>query len=212
MISDVALMVIAKRPQPGRVKTRLCPPLSADQAAEVASAALADTFAAMLATPATRRRAVFEGDPEGVVPLGFEVTPQVDGDLGRRLDAAFADIAGPALIVGMDTPQITPELLVTGAELLATADAVIGGATDGGFWVIGFREHVPGAFDGVPMSRPDTGEYQRKRLAELDLIVADLPELTDVDTADDLIPVAEVAPGTRFADTVHELIDLGAVS
>lgn len=209
-------MVIAKQPVPGKVKTRLCPPLSPGQAAEVARASLDDTIAALAATPAHRRIAVFEGDPAGVVPDGFDVVPQVQGGLGERLAAAFtgafAVTDGPALIVGMDTPQVTPVLLCDAAAALDTHDAVLGPADDGGYWIIGFRSPRPGAFDGVPMSRDDTGEHQLKRLAELGLSVAELPQLRDVDTADDLAPVAAAAPATRFAALVNELLGTGTVS
>jgi rSAM/selenodomain-associated transferase 1 len=203
--AGLTLMVIAKEPVPGKVKTRLCPPLTHDQAATVAAASLADTLAAMAETPAHRRLVVLEGAADGLVPAGFDVVAQVSGGLDARLAAAFTEVDGPALIVGMDTPQITPGLLAETAAQLVDHDAVLGPATDGGFWVIGFAAPHPEAFTGVPMSRSDTGARQHARLRELGLSVAEVAELTDVDTADDLLSVADAAPGSHFAAAIAGL-------
>jgi rSAM/selenodomain-associated transferase 1 len=199
-----ALLVIAKEPLPGKAKTRLSPPLSPVGAAALAEAALADTLAAVAATPARRRVVVLDGRPGMWLPDGFEVLPQRGGGLDERLGAAFADVGEGALLVGMDTPQVTPDLLQRGLRALATpgTDAVLGLATDGGYWAIGLRRPDPRAFLGVPMSRADTGAAQRARLAELGLVVRELPVLRDVDTIADATAVAALAPGTRFAAAV----------
>ena len=68
------------------------------------------------ATPSTRRICVLEGEPGPWLPEGFEVIPQVSGGLDARLAAAFAAATGPMFLVGMDTPQITPELLAYSGE------------------------------------------------------------------------------------------------
>ena len=115
----LTLLVIAKAPVPGRVKTRLTPPCSPEQAAGLAHAALHDTLAAVSLTPAGRRVLVLDGDPAGVSAEGFEVIAQrPDGGLDARLEGAFAGITGPALLVGMDTPQLTPELLAAAVREL----------------------------------------------------------------------------------------------
>jgi len=105
------LLVIAKEPVAGRVKTRLVPPCTPEQAAALAEAALADTLHAVLAVPARRRVLVLDGEPGPWLPPGFDVMPQCGGGLDERLAGAFAAISGPALLVGMDTPQLTPGLL-----------------------------------------------------------------------------------------------------
>lgn len=195
------LLVIAKEPVPGRVKTRLTPPFSPVDAARLAEAALADTLAAVAAAPARRRVLVLEGAPGAWLPPGIEVVPQAAGGLDERLAAAFSLCAGPTLLIGMDTPQVTPALLtVDGA-----AGAWFGPAVDGGFWAIGLAEPDPALLLGVPMSVPYTGEVQRRRLVDAGLAVHDLPLLRDVDTARDARLVAAEAPGSRFARLHGEL-------
>jgi len=196
------LIVIAKAPTPGRVKTRLCPPCTPEQAAALAEAALADTLAAVAAADADRRVVALDGDPGAWLPEGFDVVAQRGRGLGERLAAAFADAKGePALLVGMDTPQVTAPLLDHGLERLAEpeVDAVLGGASDGGYWAIGLRKPDARAFAGVPMSVSRTGEAQRASLRALGLRLAELPELRDVDDVQDACAVAREAPDTRFA-------------
>jgi uncharacterized protein len=194
-----ALAVIAKAPAPGRVKTRLCPPYTPAQAAGLAEAALRDTLAAAAAARVARRVVVLDGRPGPWLPPGFEVLPQRGGGLGERLAHAFADLACPTLLIGMDTPQVTPALLDAALAALARADAVLGPAVDGGYWAIGLRTRRPHAFAGVPMSAPDTCAHQRRRLGELGLAVVELPALRDVDVADDVPAVARLAPRSMFA-------------
>ncbi|MFE7033960.1 DUF2064 domain-containing protein [Streptomyces sp. NPDC057621] len=190
------LLVIAKEPRPGRVKTRLTPPFTPAEAAALAEASLADTLYAVAATPATRRVLVLEGAPGPWLPPGFDVVPQCEGGLDERLAAAFADCAGPTLLIGMDTPQVTPALLSVD---LTRCDAVFGPAEDGGFWALGLAEPDPRLLRGVPMSTPATGAVQRGRLVAAGLRVRDLPPLRDVDTAADAEAVAALAPRGRFA-------------
>ena len=112
--SATTLLVIAKQPVPGRVKTRLVPPCTHEQAAALAEAALADTLHTVLMAPARRRVLVLEGEPGPWLPAGFDVVPQCGGPLDERLAGAFAAVRGPALLIGMDTPQVTPGLLDRG--------------------------------------------------------------------------------------------------
>lgn len=200
------LIVLAKAPQAGRSKTRLCPPCTPRQAADLAEAALRDTLAAVLATPGvTRRVLVLDGAPGPWLPDGFEVLPQRGDGLDERLAAAFADVGGPSLLVGMDTPQVTPELLCDGLEALRRSPAVLGLAPDGGYWTVGLRTPLDAVFLGVPMSADDTGERQQQRLQQLGIVCAALPALRDVDRFADALEVARSAPGTRFAGAVAAL-------
>lgn len=200
-MESVALLVIAKEPLPGRVKTRLTPPCTPAQAAALAGASILDTIDVVSRTPAARRVLVFDGEQRGWLPQGFELLAQRGDGLGERLAAAFADVGMPALLVGMDTPQLTPALLVAGVRALARrdVDAVLGPTLDGGYWSVGFNRAVPGAFDGVPMSTGWTWASQRRRLGELGLRVEEQPRLRDVDTIEDAREVAGAAPHTRFA-------------
>jgi hypothetical protein len=206
------VVVMAKEPRPGRCKTRLCPPATLAQAAALAEAALADTLAVVADTPADRRVLALDGRPGRWLPPGFTVLSQRGGGLDERLAAALADVAltgsgGPTLLIGMDTPQVTPRLLGAAlARLLSPGvDAVLGPATDGGWWALGLRRPDPAATLGVPMSTPGTGAAQRRRLHTLGLRIADLPELRDVDVIDDAVAVAAEAPAGRFARTLAAL-------
>jgi uncharacterized protein len=195
-----ALIVIAKAPLPGRVKTRLCPPCTPAQAARLARAALADTLAACdSAAGAGRRVVALDGEPDGWLPGGWDVVEQRGDGLAERLAAAFADVGGPAFLVGMDTPQLTADRIEAGLAALGRADAVLAPAEDGGYWGIGLRAPDAAVFAGVPMSRADTGARQRARLAALGLRTTELEPLLDVDDIDDARAVAAAAPASRFA-------------
>ncbi|MFE0644121.1 DUF2064 domain-containing protein [Streptomyces sp. NPDC058877] len=192
------LLVIAKQPLPGRVKTRLTPPFTPAEAASLAEAALGDTLAAALEVPADRHVLVLDGQPGAWLPSGFRLLPQVAGGLDVRLAAAFAAYDGPALLIGMDTPQVTPAVLAP-ALCWEEHDAWFGPASDGGFWALGLASPDPALLLGVPMSRPDTGSVQHARLRAAGLRIGALPVLRDVDTAEDAALVAAEAPDTRFA-------------
>lgn len=201
------LLVIAKAPVPGRVKTRLTPAYTPEQAAELAEAALADTLATLSTVPAGERILALDGEPGRWLPTGWRVVRQSGGGLDERLAAAFghARPSAPALLVGMDTPQLDAASLAAplapGAR--AGADAWYGPAADGGFWALGLaRPTAPLARQlllGVPMSTPRTGEALLARLDAAGLRVGRLPRLTDVDDAASAAEVAAAAPGTRFA-------------
>ncbi|MEU4087519.1 TIGR04282 family arsenosugar biosynthesis glycosyltransferase [Streptomyces aureus] len=200
------LLVIAKEPVPGRVKTRLTPPFTPQEAAHLAEAALADTLRAVAAAPASRRILVLDGAPGPWLPPGFDVLPQCAGGLDERLAHAFARCAGPALLIGMDTPQVTPELLTVDFD---GCDAWFGPAEDGGFWALGLADPDPRLLRGVPMSTPETGAVQRRRLLAAGLRVRDLPCLRDVDTAADAHAAAALAPRGRFAERLAECAAVG---
>ena len=210
--ADVALVVIAKAPAAGRSKTRLCPPCTPEQAAQLAEAALTDTLAAVAATPARRRLLALDGEPDRWLRPGFELHAQRGHGLGERLSDALVAAGGPALVVGMDTPQLTPAVLTTAARRLLEpgVDAVLGPALDGGYWTIGLRRPDPRVFDDVPMSSTSTGRVQLARLESLGLRTVRLPALRDVDTIEDAADVAGRAPQTRFATAFRCLSALHA--
>ncbi|WP_371503210.1 DUF2064 domain-containing protein [Kitasatospora sp. NBC_00374] len=201
------LLVIAKEPVPGRVKTRLTPSCTPEQAAGLAEAALADTLATLSLVPAGRRLVVLDGAPGRWLPPGWEVAPQVTGGLDERLAAAFALAPPdrPALLVGMDTPQLGAATL---AEPLSAArrpgvDAWYGPAADGGFWALGLARPTPELarrlLVGVEMSTGRTGAELLARIVAQGMTVCHLPELVDVDTVEDAELVSRAAPEGRFA-------------
>ena len=197
------VIVIAKETIPGRVKTRLHPAVTLEQAAELAAAAVADTLAVASIVPASRRILAFDGVIAPVGSEGFEVIDQVAGDLDERLAAIFDRCDGPTLLVGMDTPQLTADLLApVTTDWPDDVDAWLGFANDGGFWLLALRDPRGDLIRGVPMSRDDTGSLQLDRLLDAGLRVRLMPELVDVDTIDDARQVAASAPHSRFARTL----------
>jgi uncharacterized protein len=220
-----ALIVLAKAPEAGRVKTRLCPPASAEQAADVAAASLLDTLDAVRRVPGGRPVVALTGEL-GRAARRTEVRRAVQScvtvaqrgaGLGERIAAAHVDTAGllpgrPSLQLGMDTPQVDAALLAECLERLARADAVLGPADDGGWWALGLRDPMAaGSVAHVPMSRDDTGERTLRALRSAGLRVELLPWLTDVDTAADAVAVAHAAPHTRFAAAVERVAAFRAV-
>lgn len=207
-MNDIALLVIAKQPVPGLVKTRLTPPCSPEQAAALAEAALTDTLDVVARVPVARKILVFEGDPGRWRRDGFEHIVQRGDGLEERLTAAFKDVRGSALLIGMDTPQLTVGLLQDGLRALAQpgVDAVLGPTADGGYWSVGLKHGGAGVFTGIPMSSHTTWRRQRERLSQLRLRVHDQPALRDVDTIEDARVVARQAPDSRFAATLRSII------
>ncbi|MEU7862794.1 TIGR04282 family arsenosugar biosynthesis glycosyltransferase [Nonomuraea sp. NPDC049141] len=197
------VVVIAKEPVPGKVKTRLIPPFTPREAAALAAAALEDTLRTVARVPDARHVLALDGTPGAWLPESFTVLPQRGRGLDQRLAAAFDDahrlLPAPIVLIGMDTPQVTPGLLTTALSLLGDHEAVFGPAADGGFWLLGLHVPDPALLLGVPMSEPTTGEVLLRRLTQAGLSVASMPCLTDVDTAADVFAVAALSPRSAFA-------------
>lgn len=226
MSARFGLLVVTKAPVVGAVKTRLCPPATPAQAADLAAAALLDTLTAVLATAGAVPIVAMTGElsaaarrDELAVALGeVTVVPQRGNDFAQRLAHAHADAEShaprmPLLQIGMDTPQVTPELLGGAARSLCEpgTDAVLGQATDGGWWALGLREPRHAAvLTQVAMSRPDTGERTHAALHAAELRTATLPALTDVDTMADAEAVAAHSAQGRFADAVATVTRVAA--
>jgi len=210
----VTVLVVAKAPVPGMAKTRLAEAVGPDTAADIAAAALLDTLDAVAAAPVTARVVAMTGDLDAASRADeirsrlddFTVIPQRGTDFADRLANAHADAAvaagpRPVLQIGMDTPQVTAALIVRSADVLLTAPAVLGMATDGGWRLLGV--HAPTDADvlrAVPMSRDDTGAVTLRALRDTGINVILIDELRDVDTVDDVAAVREASsPDSRFA-------------
>ena len=207
------VLVMAKAPVPGRVKTRLCPPCTPAEAAAVAEAALADTLDAVAACGAARLIVALDGTPGPWLPAGFQVVPQCTGPFHQRLAAAWDAAGGPGVQIGMDTPQVTPALLDDALATLDATSAGLGMAVDGGWWAIALRRPEAGLFTGIPMSTARTGRDQLARLEELGHDVRPLPTLADMDVVGDIAAVTAggTAPRTEAtAVALGLLADAGA--
>ena len=226
--TSTAVIVVAKAPVAGHVKTRLCPPLDPGQAAALAAAALLDTVdaveeccrqspsAPVLALTGDLRSAV-QGDEiawrlqrQAAGGAPWQIVRQRGRAFGDRLHHAHLDggAGRTTLQIGMDTPQVDGGLLIGTVRALwqPGIDAVLGPTVDGGWWALGLRSHVSSAFlSGVPMSTPDTGSLTLDALRRPGFRVAILPTLTDVDTMSDALLVAETVPHSRFARALRSL-------
>ena len=199
------LTVIAKAPVAGRVKTRLCPPCTPGQAADIAEAALADTLDAIVAVvggTGIRPVLLIEGEPPVFTPAEFDVIPQRGDGLEQRLRHGFCEL-GPGIIVGMDTPLAVGGLGAAFGQLERGVD-VLGLAIDGGYWAIGLacdnHDFLAAVFGDVPMSTSRTGVYQLRRLHQLGRSVHMLASTRDLDTVEDLLAAAAGRRGGRLGD------------
>jgi hypothetical protein len=196
---NVAIIVMTK--PPSIAKSRLRAECGAEHGDLLAHAMLLDTLAAVAESSTRERVAAIDGAVGDWIPAGFTTVTQRGDDLAQRLASAFDDVGGPAIAIAIDTPQITGAMLDdAAAQLLASGtDAVLGPASDGGYWSIGLRDADPRVFVDVPMSTAATATAQLRRLAELELTTTLLPELRDIDRLDDAVVVATQAPNTRLA-------------
>ena len=213
-MSDPCVLVVAKVPETGRVKTRLGKTVGAEHAAHLAHAALMDTLRVCESVFAPGRRlvALAGAVDDGVLPdalraalRGWRVLPQVGSGLGERLAAAHrmahALVGGPVVQIGMDTPHVTPRHLEQVIAAARTGRPVLGRAHDGGWWVLASTcpADVAGLHE-VAMSQPDTWAATLASVARSAGVVLPAAELGDVDTAADAALAAAAAPDTAFAE------------
>jgi rSAM/selenodomain-associated transferase 1 len=209
-----ALVVFAKAPIPGRVKTRLAPRVGAAAAAELQSALLRDTADIVLDATGRRRpppavwcAAAERGDEpvlRSLLPAGFGMIAQGPGDLGERIARVLGAVHGgriPVLALGADCPDLTTELLDRALEALARTGAALGPAADGGYWAIGLARFDAALFADMPWSTADLARRTRLRFAERGTAFEELPELRDLDRYDDLLAWAR-SPNPGFRRTL----------
>jgi glycosyltransferase A (GT-A) superfamily protein (DUF2064 family) len=207
----VTLLVVAKAPQPGLAKTRLAATVGERVAADIAAAALLDTLDAVAAAPVVSRVVALTGELDAGAAAAeirrrlesFTVIGQRGDDFADRLANAHADAAHglPVLQIGMDTPQVSAELLTVCARRLLQSPAVLGPADDGGWWLLGVQNPAMAeCLRAVPMSQPDTGVITLKALHDNGIDVFEVERLADFDVADDIAAVRQACgPDSRFA-------------
>lgn len=175
------VIMLAKAPVAGRVKTRLG--LAGDVAAALARAFIEDTWRALGACHVERELA-YDGDARALPALdGCVRWAQPAGDLGARIEAA---LARGTIVVGTDAPGLPTALIRAASAALDTHDAVIGPACDGGFVLLGTRRCPARLLADLRWSQPDTGRLTRQRLEARGYRVALLPTWFDVDQPADL--------------------------
>ena len=214
----VTLLVVAKAPEPGRAKTRLAATVGDRVAADIAAAALLDTLDAVAAAPVAARLVALTGDLDAAAGAAeirqrlesFTVIEQRGDDFADRLANAHADSGSgfggnPVLQIGMDTPQVTADLLTGCARRLLESPAVLGLACDGGWWVLGVSTPAMAeCLRTIPMSQPDTGDLTLKALRDNGIDVVPVDRLADFDVVDDVAVVRDACgPASRFARVIR---------
>ena len=181
---------MAKVPVAGQVKTRLSPPLSATQATELARAFLIDTWERLQQLVAAQVVLCHAGDarllPPSMELADHQLWPQPGGDLGARMEHALRRglaRAARVVLIGSDTPTLPTVALTRALAALESADAVLGPAVDGGYYLLGARRLSPGLLAGLPWSSPRTLRATYRRLRQRGYRVALLPTWFDVDDA-----------------------------
>jgi uncharacterized protein len=218
-VLPVVALVAAKAPVPGLAKTRLAASVGDRPAADIAAAALLDTLDAVAAAPVQARVVALTGNLDAACASAeicrrldaFMVVPQRGDGFADRLANAHVDAAVAAgnrmvLQIGMDTPQVSAEVLAGCAQELLHADAVLGFAEDGGWWVLGVSEaSMAECLRTVPMSLPDTGALTLAALRARGFEVSLVAELADFDTVDDIDAVRRMcAADSRFVNATRE--------
>jgi len=213
MMARIAVFIMAKTPRPGEVKTRLCPPLSAAQAAEVYRCFLLDKIeqvrALKEATPAIAYapadgRIVFEE-----LAPGFFLLPQRGPDLGARLANSFEEFlkngCAAALAIDSDTPTLPLAFLQQALDLIRTPsiDVVLGPTEDGGYYLIGLRTLHRELFENIAWSTSEVLPETVKRAETKGLKVAHLPSWYDVDTPGDLERLRATLTGSEGIEAYH---------
>jgi hypothetical protein len=194
---DKALLIFAKQPLPGKVKTRLSPPFSLQEAADIYRCMLSDTLAKVADLPGTERFLFFE-PASGAADFfrkafpGIRIFPQEGDELGERLKKAFEAVFAlgfkSVAAIGTDSPDLPLTHLVESFRLLegCGADVVFGPAADGGYYLVALENFCPGLFHDIPWSTNRVLEKSMEAAASLGLQVAILPVWYDMDTVDDL--------------------------
>ncbi|WP_066356874.1 TIGR04282 family arsenosugar biosynthesis glycosyltransferase [Geobacter anodireducens] len=192
-----ALMVFAKRPMAGRVKTRLTPPLSPGDAAELYRRMLLDILATCARMAGVALLLFYEpGEGNGhffaETAPGWACRAQEGDDLGARLDSAFQvafdEGYGEVAVIGTDSPDLPEEYVRLAFELLGrpTVDAVYGPSEDGGYYLLALKRYLPELFRHIPWSTGKVLEQSLARAEAAGVRVELLPVWYDVDTAADL--------------------------
>lgn len=218
-----AIAIMAKEPVPGRVKTRLCPPLSHQEAADLYGAFLADTLSLVTEIDA---KGFIAYDPGGAevfftdLAAGMGCIPQGDGDLGARLarvsERLFSIGFTKVLIIASDAPEIPQENLSLAFALLDDADLVLGPCDDGGYYLIGIRRHVSALFSGIPWSTSHVLSRTLEQAGGEGMTCTLLPSCPDIDTMQDLrrlVRRLEVGAGTKTncPETIRALASIGLI-
>jgi hypothetical protein len=190
-MNDRALIVFARSPVAGQVKSRLTPLLSSQEAADLYRAFLMDSLAQYAALEVdVRLYMADEGDP-GIHLYGAQLKKQCGNGLGERMEHAFRETAAEGyekmVIIGTDHPTLPTEFIMEAYEALSDVPAVcIGPTLDGGYYLLGMSPLIYGLFDGIVYGEPNVLSLTLVRAHESEASVTQLPVWYDIDTPEDL--------------------------
>jgi rSAM/selenodomain-associated transferase 1 len=189
-----AVVIVAKQPEPGKVKTRLCPHLSPQEAAALAEAFLRDTINTVSRVPDCDLIIGYSPHTASdwfrdLIPPALLI-PQGDGDLGERMNRLTEEVFkrgyDQILLIGTDTPHLTSERIEEAFVLLSPDNVIIGPSEDGGYYLIGLSELHPALFENIEWSTDRVFSQTIERAAASGLSVKFLPPERDIDTPADL--------------------------
>lgn len=192
---DNVLIVVAKEPVPGTTKTRLCPPFTPEEAAELYRCLLLDTLELMAQVDSADRAiaftpAVSRAYFEELAPDGFQLLLQQGADLGERLSHALGYHFNlgyqRAVIMNSDGPTLPVNCLEEAFSALSSADITLGPGHDGGYYLIGMKRLYPELFQGITWSTNRVFAETLEVAHHLGLVAHQLPAWYDVDVGDDL--------------------------
>jgi rSAM/selenodomain-associated transferase 1 len=211
-MGTVAVGIMCKTPSPGQSKTRLSPPLQPPECAELSACFIRDvsrTIDALAASQDVTGYAVYspvgsEDALRRLLPAGFKLMPQIEGELGARLIRATADLldAGhrAVILVGSDSPTLPQSILCAAVDAVVSGDnVVLGPALDGGYTLIGLSRSHPRLFEDIPWSTAAVYRATIDRAREIDLPVVEVPGWYDVDDEASLRLLKEELEGHRPA-------------
>ena len=211
---SVAVAIMAKAPWPGAVKTRLCPPLGAEEAAALYRCFLLDKIGAVRALinirPVVAYSPIDAGSEFAVLAPEFTLVPQRGPDLGARLHATLAGLIAEgyagAIAVDSDTPNLPREFLQQAVDCLSRreADVVLGPTEDGGYYLIGLQTAHAALFESVPWSTSAVLEITLRKASAAGLRSLCLPTWFDIDTPDDLRRLEGMLDGGPAAALARE--------
>jgi len=202
------LLVFAKQPEPGRVKTRMVPPLSHQQASDLYSELLQDVLmtSARVAVALGLAPILVVDPPRAAAalarsaPTEFRITPQRGGPLGERMEWAIREAAASGanriLLRGSDSPILDQQQIEAALAALEDVDLVLSPDLGGGYNLVGLRRSTPGLFDH-PMSTRTVLEDTLANAAALGLRAEVKPASFDLDSAEDLVRLAAARAGAR---------------
>lgn len=199
-MAQPALMIFAKQPVPGQVKTRLQPEYTPERAAEIAALLIRETVE--LAASSWPGTVYLCGAPDARHPLFDELAGrfavsligQGEGDLGARMHRAVrygVERHGAAAVIGCDVPHCPWEVLDDANATLARGGNVLGPTDDGGYYFIGLAAPHVKLFTGISWGGPSVLAATLERAEALGVEFALLPPLRDIDTAADVWLIAQ---------------------